>query len=355
MTPNRVHALALLAALSAGPVSCKAGRSFTALPSDYRDYRATRVGDSLEARLAAAALYLERHPRGAYVADVRAFFQKAEPLFFQENRQTIPGLVAYLDVLPSGPHSELAAERLALLRAARDAPDLLGRSARETEARLADAERSRIEAREAYQTWIGYFLDPRVFVEPLRDVESDLVVAWSLGIPAPTCAPAFDLDSDEPRQLDGVERCSKLVEHEYRIPERADGASTLGARSLLMEVFVTQEGGVFRTAALAGPDLFTRLDETLAKAPRSASSTSQRIAAITTAVDLLTGAFEEAVSTDPACRRPATAPVVLHLACGGLELVARAGEAPGDDDVVEIRPLVSSPVVDPPPAEGDGT
>lgn len=343
MTAARLG-VAVVLALGLG---CKASRPFATLPSEYADYRATRVAATLEERLAKSALYLERHPDGAYAADVRAAFDKAEPLFYAESRASIEGLEGYLGALPAGPHAALAAERLAQLRAARDAPDLLGASARATEERLEAAARGREGARDGVRAWVRAFLDPLVFQRPLADLSTDLVVAWGLSLPEPTCVEDFSLEpgadagaDDDPAGSPGLERCSKIVELPYQIPT----GGSLSDRSIVLEVFVTQgDDGVFRSATLAGPDLFIRLEETVQKAPRSPDRASHRIAAIATAVDLVAGAFEQAVSTDPACRRSVVAPAVLSLACEGLEVVVRAGQAPGDDDIVEIRPAAGPP------------
>ena len=59
----------------------------------------------------------------------------------------------------------------------------------------------------------------------------------------------------------------------------------------------------------------------------------------TRAVGEVRSVFALAVSDDPACRRHATPPAVLDLACGGMHVTVTPAAAPGEDDRVVIRPL----------------
>lgn len=96
-------------------MGCGVGRQLSASPSDASSYRETRIASSLDARMAASSEYLAAHPEGAFRDEVASFFERAEPLYFEARKSTIPGLRAYLDALPEGPHAAEARERLAIL------------------------------------------------------------------------------------------------------------------------------------------------------------------------------------------------------------------------------------------------
>ena len=97
--------------------------------------------------------------------------------------------------------------------------------------------------------------------------------------------------------------------------------------------------GVPVEAAIGGPDLFLRLEETYRVKPVAPGDTAQRAAAIMRAVELVKAAFVERVSPDPACRRRPSPPAVLDLACAGVSVTVTAAAAPGEDDRVVISPF----------------
>lgn len=88
---------------------------FLASNEDYASYRATRTASNLDERMRAVRVYLDEHPRGAFASEVTSFYERAEPLYYEARKSTIPGLRAYLEALPNGPHAEEAQARLSAL------------------------------------------------------------------------------------------------------------------------------------------------------------------------------------------------------------------------------------------------
>jgi len=328
---NRLWVSCIIGVLAVG---CAAARPLGVGTDEWAAYRATRVQPGLDDRLAASQRYLRDNPDGSFAVDVRRRFEHAEPIYFAAKSRSMAGLEAYLRALPTGPHAEQAAEMLAVLRARRDAPDLLGRAYVETEGRLRAAAQSREQARLSVVRWLRHFLHPDVFEAPLSEAPRDLVVAWGLSLPEPVCG-VRETDRGPRRS------CSKLVQLPYWLPRKG---SDDGARQLTLEILIDEDGlGRPARITLAGPDLFVRIEETAALEARSSSATRHRIAAVVRAVDLTVGAFEDEVSTDGSCRKPVVAPEIVRLSCEGLVVVAVAGENPGDDDRIVVTRQGSQP------------
>lgn len=329
---RRVMLVAGLTVASGGASGCAAGRPLVASPSDYAGYRATRVAPTFDERLAAAALYLKQHPDGAYLADVRRYFERAEPVFFRSKNRSMAGLKAYLRALPRGPHSGEAAERLMELRARYDTQPESRAVVAAVDRRLDRAAAQRSAVRESVQRWLDRFLDPGAWQGPLSEAPADLVVAWSLGLPAPGCAAGEDRQEGR--------RCTKLLELPFNLPV----AGEQEPREATMEIGVAEEAsGRPREVVIAGPELFVRLEEARSVKPISADDADARIGAIASAVELVTEVFARRTAIPPACRPPVDAPVVLDLACGGFRVVVRAGGDVTEDDSITIRPHPGAP------------
>ncbi len=160
---------------------------FVTSPADYAAYRATRVAPTLEARLAAAERYLASYPEGAFEPDVRAAFERAEPVFFAAKEGPIAGMKDYLRALPGGPHHAQAEKQLGRLEALRDRRDLA--VAEDVTAGVDRATAERAAVRAEFEAWIGRFLDASLWDAPLSRAKASLIVPWGLALPAPTCAP----------------------------------------------------------------------------------------------------------------------------------------------------------------------
>ncbi len=319
--------MALGAALALALGACTSGKTFIATAADYHDYRATRVSPTFEGRVGAAARYLERHPGGAYAEEVHAYFARAEMLYFERSEKTIEGLEGYLDLLPKGPHAGEARDGLAYLRERSNRPDDLLAAAASTRRRLEANARSRAHARSELSSWLERAMAKGVFDTPFSAAPKELLVPFTLSLPAPRC------EILEPPAAGVARRCTKLLSLPYVIPfERS-----YEERELTFEVRIDMDAReVPRVVVLSGPDLFARLEETYAKDSVAKTDLASRIDAVERAVDVVSGAFEAEVSADPKCSQDVAAPDVVHLRCHGIDVVATLGGGAEGDDVVTI-------------------
>ncbi len=336
MTARAVLLAAILAGVGCGPL-----RPLVSAPDDYAAYRGTRAGETLDDRVAAAEAYLERFPEGAFAPEVRAWFGRAEPAFFEARRGSAHALGAYLKALPHGPHAREAYALLRVERDAKDSPDEAGRQASATEARLARASARRAAARDAVAAWVGRFLDPAAWSGRVADAPVGLVVPWSLGLPAPVCRPAGEGGRAEPRaRASGApfapagRRCTKMVELEYPVLVGA----VVEPRQITLQIDVDEDAdGRLQAVTLAGPELFLRLEETHTVRAIATGDGPRRIDAIVRQVAALRGEFDRLVGRGPECKRKPVAPTVLALACSGLSMAVVAGEGPEDDAITVAR------------------
>ncbi|MGH7296755.1 MAG: hypothetical protein ACRELB_17580, partial [Polyangiaceae bacterium] len=108
-----VRALLLRLAIC-GTAACAVPRQMAAAPDDLRDYRAFRVAAHEGRRLAAAQRYLSRHPRGAWVGEVRTVFDAEEAAWFEAAKTSRARAREYVVDLPDGPHADGARALLVL-------------------------------------------------------------------------------------------------------------------------------------------------------------------------------------------------------------------------------------------------
>lgn len=315
-----VLALVGVVALSSG---CRTGRALIAPPDDYAAFRPVRTSPTLEDRLRAAERYLAAYPEGVFAPDARRFFTRAEEVYFASKRGSVAGLVAYLDTLPRGPHAALARRELDAKRAARK--DLLGERARGTEQRLATSAAARAGAREELSRWVARFAEPSVFEGRLGEAPAELVVAWSLSLPAPRCSSP----GVTPRA------CTKLLTRPFSMPGApTDTGSGEGDRELVVEVQVVEDPeGVVCAVTLAGPAMFSRWEEASSLAP--AEEGEARRQAVRGAAAMVRSTFETRTLGACADEAPAS-PATSCFSCGSLRVVVAAGEEPGADDAVTI-------------------
>ncbi len=323
---RRALLLASVLALGSG---CTAGKAFYAGASDFGAYRATRIADTEEAHLAASGRYLREHPDGAYVEEVKADFAEREAAYYAACRRDADKLERYLELFPDGPHAAEAKSAVAAIRARSSGPDALDVAAAQTREKLEAMARSRVRARESLVGWIERSIDPALFGAPLRD--GPLVVPFSLSLPPPRC------ETGDPDAAGAVRRCVKLLEEDFSFPR--EGAFV--EHALLFDVSIDMTGpGVPIAIRIAGPDLFTRLEETFIEDRGAGDDMDRRINAIERVIDTVTNVFGANVSAEPACASRDLAPSeVLVLSCRGVEVRAFAGRDAGDDDAIHIRHL----------------
>jgi hypothetical protein len=318
---KRIAAAALLLATS----GC--GTGFASTAGDFAAYRATKVAPTLETRLAAAQKYLVERPDGAFHAEVRAWFIRAEEAFYASKKGSRTGLAAYLDALPSGPHGDEAARRAADLDSISRSTQM-DRLAAEVEARITGPGAvARTHFRRELDAWLGRFLDRAVFGAPISTAKPDLVIPWSLSLPPQRCS------RREPPERSAALRCAKLLELDYEV----EGATEHEAREATLEIAVLEDAfGAPLEVSLGGPDLFLRLEETYRIKP---AGEPERAAAAERAAAFVRRVFAKAVSSAAACVRPVEPPAALRLACEGVQVEVFPAAVRGEDDLIVIVPV----------------
>ncbi len=308
-------------------LGCGSLSSYTAPPDDYAAYRATRLGGTFEARLTAAAGYLERFPQGAFEAEVRRYFEQAEPVFFGAKTGSIAGLESYLRTLPKGPHSEEALANLRTLRNQRnDEEDLRGAVELGEKLSLRTKERSRV--RIEIEDWTRRFLDAAVWSKPLIQAPDELIVAFRLALPQPICG---EPEAGEPSNY--ARRCSKLMELPYTV---AADEGPLELQATLEIVLIQSADGKPVLVTIGGPDLFLRMEETFKGRAIPVDDKAAHLSGASRVVDIMKRVFSRHVSEDPACKGQARAPAILNLGCSGFRVTVRKGSE-GEDDLIQIE------------------
>lgn len=318
-----VLAIALMSA------ACAPLRPAVTSSDEWIAYRKSRVSPTLEGRIVAAARYLERYPNGAFVPMTRAFFQDAEPVYFERLRKTPDGLYTYLAALPRGPHADESRQLLYKLAEKPRGPAGFDAGLMAVDAHIAAVAAQRIAARTAILDSIRSWLDPAAFDKPLSEAKAAIVIPWSLSLPRARCRGA-----EEP--LGDVTRvCVKLLE----IPYEATNGEALEQRQATLEVVVSQDAkGRPRKVAIGGPDLFVRLEETFGGHTIAPGDTRGRAAGVSRAVEIVRREFGVNVSDDPACRKRPTAAAVMELRCNGIRVVVEAALDAANDDRIVIEP-----------------
>lgn len=312
-----------------------AGSGFLAAPEDYTAYRTTRIAPTLEGRLAAADRYLASYPEGAFVPEVRAWFDRAEPVFFAAKEGSLAGLQDYTKTLPGGPHRAQATKQLAHLEAARDRKDLA--TAEDVTSGVDHASAERAAVRTELTIWIGLFLDAALWDAPLSHARAALIVPWSLSLPSPACTllePGATPGAGLAPPQGAARRCAKLLALPYSVV--VEGVAEAREATLEITVFQDAEGRPLE-ARVGGPDLFLRIEETFTIRALPRGEPAPRLAARTRVAGLVRDAFFEVVPAGAQCKRPPAAPVFLDLACAGLRVSARSAVGEGEDDLIVIR------------------
>ena len=309
---------------------CAVLRPLTTSPVEYNAYRATRVSPTLEGRLVAASRYLKKYPNGAFVEDVRAQFDMAEPLYFEANRSRSEGLHSYLVALPEGPHADEAKQRLHVVVSRLSGPIGFDSDAIMVDARIGKLAATRAAARNEILDTLRRFLDRETFGRPLSEAKTDLLVAWSLVLPRPRCS------LDDAAKGGPMFRCVKLLELPY---ELSIGEGRTEQRQATVEIVVLEDRfGRPTSVTMGGSDLFLRLDETFTGRVTDRDDTRDSSRALTRAVELVRQEFSSRISDDVACRKPARGAELGVHACLGVRISVLPGLEPGEDDRIQIVP-----------------
>lgn len=316
----------LIAALATAGCGA-ATQSLTADPTDYELFRRTRTAVTSEGRLTASFEYLERVPDGRWRAEVEAWFDRAEPLYYQASSESAAGLEAYLAALPRGPHGALAAERLLEIRAgarmARQRDTELLDEALGVEQKLADAAEMRRVVISEISAWSSRLATIRSFGMPTSELPHETIHHFRVVEPAAKCAD---------------ERCSKTLSLPYAIPD----GKRLSPRAALFDVEMTLYRGNVASARLHGPELWSRVYECHDKRPVRPDDAQTRTEAIARAVQIVESALGPSFAAAE-CQREAVSPVVLERECRGVRVRMQAAPTPESDDELRVEPSAKHP------------
>lgn len=298
--------------------SCATFRPMTASPDDLEDYRAFRVAAAEGTRLARAKRYLDRHPEGAFAAEVRATFEVEEQRYFEKAQTSREAALRYLADLPDGPHAEAA---LALVRAlssnmAEAELEDIARRARADDARLEAAAVKRRAVGEAILSAVGILLDDGVYGTSLAD--------------SPAPLRRFLL-------ADGTSTWGALPSRReqdlfFQLPTRPEPES----RVLTLVFTIEEKDGVVSAGTIEGADMFVRWAEADTIVKLDPSSPDDRTEAQVHATERLSGALERRFPS-ATCADLKKGSELHHRSCDGWEVIVTAGSRAGDVDRIEVR------------------
>ena len=312
--------IALCLMLSALLTSCASTARVTGDFGEYRSYRRTRLGPTLEGRLGASQRYLRDYPHGDYREEVRRWFAAAEKHYFRLSWNNLPRLRAYLDALPDGPHAEAVTDRIAQLESRRVFADRREQRmldvARGFESRFAQASEQRRELLREFSTLARLLGATRSFGEPTSELDSELLLRFRVRQPPGTCT--GDL-------------CSKVFSFPYAVPDD----KSLTSRLAEVTLHITLERGLVRTLSLSGPELLTRLAEAVEVRAIPADNPQARAEALAHALDVVADALDGPLPK-ARCEADAVSPVVLARRCDGRYLEVVAGTEPGAIDRLSV-------------------
>lgn len=303
------------------------GSPLTAQPRDYALYRKTRIAKTSEARLTASHRYLSDMPEGQWRDEVKSWFERAEPIYYERAQHTPDGLHAYLDTLPEGPHAKAARERIQELelrdRSARSRSDAAVAEAMGVTARLVDADALRREVVASVARWTGLLSGIRTWGQPTSELGGDFIYRFRLEQPRPRCDDT---------------RCKKSVSLMYAVPD----GKKLAARKAIFDVDLElYRSGVSR-ARLAGPELFSRTGEASEVRAVRPADAQARAEAIARSVQIVENALDVRL-TEPGCKKDAVSPTVLLIECAGVRVKMTAAPSVESDDELVVEPTTQGP------------
>ena len=293
--------------------------SMFASRDDYASYREVRLAESESRWLIAMREYVEAHPDGRWADEIRAERAELEPMFWEENRDTIGGLNDYLEAYPNGPHRAEGNERLAALH------EVAASRAEEAEAARAVLEERRQELMafrrgwltRAARFWAATFLSVGDWGSPIADVargNPDFNRAYGLR-PPPRCS---------------VEECLKFYRSVYQIPLPGQTAITRRVEMLLR--LRLEDGNLVRAELLLPNKGFSRWYELENRTLVTDEDPEQRQVAITWALERLVPAIREAVP-DVTAVDVVPEPIDPPALAASTDETDHAARAPGDEDV----------------------
>lgn len=299
---------------------------------EYAAYRRFRLAPSVEQKLSASFDYLKANPRGAFRSEVSSWFARVQRDYVDRAWNDPPRLEALLKAAPEGPEAGRAAARLVELRLTREYRLLHERSfddrVARMERRLATAEAGRRELVSGIRGWVRRLSAIRSWGGRTSELDSELIYAYRLAEPGARC---------------NDEGCSKTVMVSYDVPE----GKAQSERQAIYDVGLGLEKGGVRAAFITGPELFTRLGESVRVAAVSPSDLLGRMEAIGQAVQVLALAVEPVLPASR-CAAESVSPVVLRRQCDGVDFRVISALDLGEEDRIVIEPLAAAATPVPP-------
>jgi hypothetical protein len=314
---RRVLGAALLV-LAALPACTASLRPMLAPPDDLEDYRAFRVAAADGTRLARAARYLARHPKGVFAEEVRAAFDEEEPRYFERAQGSREGIRRYLADLPAGPHADAALALLVAFGSSMKDAELedLARRVRYEDAKMEAAAVQRRAVGEAILAALGALLDDDAYGVARQEVPAALRRVMT-GRTAATWGAVPTRREDD------------LF---FLLPTRPERQS----RVLTLEVSLVETGGVVTGGSIEGSDMLVRWAEAEQIVALDPSASEDRTEAQIFAMNRLEGALERRFPARQ-CPDLRKGSELYHRACDGWEAVIVAGDKAGDNDRIVLR------------------
>jgi len=315
MGPRRCLVLACLCAMA----GCALPKQMLAAPSDLDDYRAFRTAAHEGRRLYQAQRYLEKHPHGAWVDEVRAAFEAEEETWFEGAKTSRARAREYLVDLPDGPHAEAARALMVLFdehQTDTETLELLS-AARRTGATL------------DYETNRRKHVSDVILEELAALLAAD---TWGARLEAPPPALAGALRGEVSHTWGGAQRATREDQLFFVLP------TPLGVQARVAEVgfqiFLT--AGRVREGAVAGNDLFVRWTEAMVVRVLDAGKPADRELAASTVKDVVGGALE-ATLPESRCAAKPRPDEILARECDGWTVSVHMGAAAGTGDFIDVH------------------
>jgi len=315
----RSSAVALAGALFVATLpSCATFREMTTTSSDLEDYRAFRVAGAEGTRLARAKAYVERHPKGAFVAEVKTAFDEEEPRYFEKAQGSREGARRYLADLPEGPHAAAALALLTALESNMQDAELrdVARRVRYEDAKLEAAAQQRKAVGEAILSALGVFMDDGVYGSTRADAPPQLRTVMA--------GPRGSTWGAVPQRRED--------DFFFLLPTRPERESRL----LTLEMELEEKDGHIIAATIAGADLLVMWAEADQIVKLDPSAQEDRTEAQVHALDRISGAVERRFPA-ASCPDKRAGAELVHRECGGWEIVVRGGERAGAKDTIVVR------------------
>jgi hypothetical protein len=303
-------------------------RQVTASVDDYETYRQFRMAPTFPEKLVAGWRYLQNNPRGHWREQVGGWFERADTAYYEQAQRNLMQLKVYLSLLPNGPNSALARQRVKQLEEERERQR---ERDRELDTEVVIMEIALQQAADQRAELLGAFLG---FTKHLLNIESWGQPTWELDAPF-----LVDWRIREPRARCRRGRCIKTLNLPYAVPD----ALELAPRQAVFDVVLELRQGNVARAVLTGPELFTRVGEAAQVRAIVPDDVMGRAMAISEAMNLLEPLLDHRFPPDR-CAREAVSPVVVRRECDGMRIVITAAAAPEEDRIV-IEPAPAARAV----------